>query len=322
MRDENDIVMSPLADPVVSAIFANEKVAGLAAESLIRATLNADNPELNIAKIISVTPQRSHIGAFTRGCRVDVEVETINNEIVVFEVELNPSEIIIQRDLLSASRIFTERSFKGDTAREMAAGMPKIIYINILNYNIREDNKDVLQPFRIMYTKPPAVPAAENFSGYSVQLPRITEMQPDFTNGFYCWYFTLYTAHIEKKSVQEVLEMSPQLQEYAQLDAGYRQFCDQYNLVASDPVSRREYHFWFMDKLSEGGTILAAERIGMERGMAKGIEKGMEKERQKAEEEKKDILRGNIRRMTNAGLNDTAIAEMLDLPLAEINEYR
>jgi hypothetical protein len=48
----------------------------------------------------------------------------------------------------------------------------------------------------------------------------------------------------------------------------------------------------------------------------------MEIERQKAEEEKKDMLRGNIRRMTNAGFNDTAIAEMLDLPVTEINEYR
>jgi hypothetical protein len=108
--------------------------------------------------------------------------------------------------------------------------------------------------------------------------------------------------------------MSPELQDYAQLDAGYRQFCDQYNLVASDPVSRREYHFWFLDRLSEAGTLMAAERIGME--------KGIERERQKAEKEKKDILSGNIRRMTNAGYNDAAIAEILDLPLTEINEYR
>ena len=35
--------MSPLADPVIGAIFANADVAGLAAESLIRVTLEADN---------------------------------------------------------------------------------------------------------------------------------------------------------------------------------------------------------------------------------------------------------------------------------------
>ena len=46
--------MSPLADPVISAIFANETVAGLAAESLVTAILETDNSK---NEVISMTPE-------------------------------------------------------------------------------------------------------------------------------------------------------------------------------------------------------------------------------------------------------------------------
>ena len=54
-----NIVLSPLADPVVNAIFANAEVAGLASESIIRATLKAENEPMLVGKIISVKPQRT-----------------------------------------------------------------------------------------------------------------------------------------------------------------------------------------------------------------------------------------------------------------------
>ncbi len=334
MTKEKDIALSPLADPVISAIFANKEVAGLAAESLIRATLNADNQSISIGKILSVTPQRSHIDAISRSCRVDVEVESTDNEIVIFEVEMNPNDIIVKRDLFSASRIFTETSSKGDTANVMALNMPKVIYINILNFNIREDNTDALQPFKIVYTKPPIVTAVSNFSGYNVQLPRILEMEPDFTNDFYCWYFTIYTAHVKNRTIQEVIEMTPQLQEYASQDIGYRQFCDQYKLAASDPATRKEYYFWFDSQIMEEGRRMASKRIGREEGIGIGMEKGIgigieksigigiEKERQRTDKERRETLTGSIRRMTNMGMDDPSIAEALDLAVSEINDYR
>ena len=37
-----NMILSPLADPVVNAMFANEHVSGLAAESLIKCTLDPD----------------------------------------------------------------------------------------------------------------------------------------------------------------------------------------------------------------------------------------------------------------------------------------
>jgi predicted transposase/invertase (TIGR01784 family) len=273
--DPNDpnIVLSPLADPVASAILANVEVAGRAVESIIRAVLKSDNIKLK-GKIIRVTPQRIHTSPWYRGCRVDVEVESDANEYFVFEIQIAPDKYIMVRDLFSASHVFTEKSNIGDTSAQMALKMPRIIYINILGYNIRGDNikdgdhsEDLVQPFKILYTKPPQEVAVPNFSGYNIQLPRVLDMKPDFTNSLYCWAYTLYTAHSKEKTIKEVLDMTPELQSYAQQDTGYQQFCDQYHLISADPKNRREYALWVNDRMREEGMKAWARDEGEQEGI-------------------------------------------------------
>jgi len=70
--------MSPLADPVSSAIFSNVEAAGLAAESLIDAILG-DCGEERKGRITSITPQRTFTSLGNRGCRVDMEMPTDAN---------------------------------------------------------------------------------------------------------------------------------------------------------------------------------------------------------------------------------------------------
>jgi len=255
--DDSKLVLSPLADPVASAILADVNVAGLALESLIRAVLEEAQHKF-AGKIVSVTPQYTHSGIRNRGCRVDVEVKTDANEYAIFELQITPDVHIMLRDLFAASHIFTRSAKKGDSSALMASKMPTVISINILCYNVREDNTDIVQPFEILYTKEPIKVAIPNFSGYNVQLPRILDMKQDFTNALYCWCYTLYTAHTKSMTIQEVLEMTPALQEYAEYDAGYKQFCDQYNLVASSPQAIQEYYLWYKDRMREEGMMLAA----------------------------------------------------------------
>ena len=289
--------MSPLADPVVSAIFANAEVAGLAAASLVRVTMEADGSALT-GSIVSVTPQRSHISVGERGCRIDIEIMTDTDERVIIEVQVDPDSDIMQRSLLSSSHIYTETSRVGSTSAEMAAGMPRVIMINILSYNLRKDNKDVLQPYKIMYTKPPQTVALPQFCGYNIQLPRLAGMEPDFTSGLYCWYFTLYTAHFKGKSIEEVIAMNPQLQAYAQQDTGYRQFCEQYNLVAADAQARHEYYLWVKDKMRVAGERKWIREEGREEGREETIKK-----------------------MVHAGIDAAVIAAALSLTDTEINKY-
>ena len=275
-KDEHGIALSPLADPIMGAIFANVEVAGLAAASLVRVILEAEGERAYVGKVVSVTPQRSHIDVDNRSCRVDIEIVTDINQRIIAEVQTNPDSSIMQRDLFTASHIFVESSSKGTKSYEMANNMPIVIAINILTYNIREDSTDVLQPFMIMYTKPPIRKAIPQFGGYNIQLPRLLEMEPNFSSGLYCWFYTIYTAHRENKTISEVMEMIPQLQEYAKEDSGFMQFCEQYKMVAADPQTRKEYFIWYKNRWREAGMFQAAREEGMQRGREEGMQRGKE----------------------------------------------
>ena len=278
--NDPNMILSPLADPVVSAVFADEEVSGLASESLIKCILEPD--EKLLGKVVRVTPQKSYSDPFSRGSRVDVDIETDANEKAIFEINIYTDKTIMHRNIFTSSHIFKSTSSKGDTTVQMVAKMPKVIFINILMYNIRNDNTDLVQPFKIMFTKPPQRAAIPQFSGYNIQLPRINEMEPDFTSGLYCWCYTLYTAHTENKTIQEVLNMTPELLSYAEREPGYFQFCQRYGLVSADPDTRHEYFLWLKDRWREEGVRISAIEEGLEQGLEQGLKQGMEEGRLKA----------------------------------------
>ena len=260
-----NMALSPLADPVVSAIYANAEVAGLAIESFISAVLES-NGEALIGKVKTVTPQRTHGAANGRGCRLDIESETDANERTITEVQIDPDRRIMIRNLFASAHVFRSSPDKGDTVKQMADKMPRIIHINILGYNIRKNSTKLVEPFKIMYTEQPAEVAISNFSGYNIQLPNLMKMEPDFTSNLYCWCYTLYTAHKEGKTVREVIEMTPALQEYAERDAGFKQYSDRYDFALMDPKILKEYVSWAQDRMREEGMKEAAFDDGMERG--------------------------------------------------------
>jgi hypothetical protein len=123
--------MSPLADPVVNTIFANAELAGLAAYSLINAILQSDGSALT-GTVVRVTPQQTHSFPYGRGCRVDVEVLTDTNELIIFEVQLRPDKHIMTRSLFSTSHVIINATATGDAPPEMAKKIPRIINIHIL----------------------------------------------------------------------------------------------------------------------------------------------------------------------------------------------
>jgi len=166
---------------------------------------------------------------------VDVEVETDANELIIFEIQIFTDININVRNLFSSSHAFVSTSKKGYSPAEMAKNMSRTIHINLLNFTIRDNNDELVQPFKILYTKPPTEVAIENFSGYDIQLPAVEKMDQDFSNPLYCWCYTLYTAHKEEKTIEEVIAVTPELKAFAQTDSGYNQFCEQYSLADADP---------------------------------------------------------------------------------------
>jgi predicted transposase/invertase (TIGR01784 family) len=255
------IALSPLADPVVNAMFSSKETAGLAITSLINAVLEEDGELIQIERIISVTPPRHHSNVKQRGCRIDVEVATTNKERVIVEVQMKPETWIMKRNLFAASRIFTETSKSGDNSKEMAERLPRIIVINIVNFLVRDDNDELIQPVKMIFTKRPQRVAVDNLKVHNVQLPRIKDIKEDFSKPWYCWVYAMHKADSEKKTIGEVVAMTPQLQAYSERDAGFRQYCEQYGRVASDPETRHEYLLWYEGLIQEAGERHAAEEI-------------------------------------------------------------
>ncbi|GHU97528.1 hypothetical protein FACS1894208_12890 [Clostridia bacterium] len=267
MSNDNEFQpLSPLADPVVGAIFSDVENAGLAAESLVRSIIGSES----LGKVISVTPQRYYKIPDQRGCRVDVEIETSNNRIIIAEVQLSVDPVMPQRNLLAASQLISSRSQPGTTAAEMAETMPHVIAINILSFNCREDNTEFLQPIQMLYTKPPHTVALPQFKIYNVQLPRFMESEPDFSDPLSCWLYAMYTAHEKKLSIGEVVEMTPELRTFEKNDAGFRQYCTQYGRVATNPTVRDEYMRWLNESMRQAGMLLGAREQGEAIGIAKG----------------------------------------------------
>jgi len=77
--------------------------------------------------------------------------------------------------------------------------------------------------------------------------------------------FRLYTAHLQAKTVQEVVAMTPALQYYAEQDEGFQQFCTQYKLASADPKTRNDYWNWIDSVLRDEGIKEAAMMEGEER---------------------------------------------------------
>ena len=142
---------SPFDDPIVGACFASVETAGEAVRSLSNSVTAQDG--IVIAKVSSVTPQSYSAIPGERGTRVDVKSKTEANQDIIIEVNMYTDRTIHQRNFLAAAQLITASSSANTTHAQMAGLMPYVIAINILNYNIREDNDDWLQPAKFVYMK-------------------------------------------------------------------------------------------------------------------------------------------------------------------------
>ena len=196
---------------------------------------------------------------------------------------------------------------------------PKVIHVNLLTYRVRHKSRELLEPFKIMYTKGLPEIAIPNFSGYNVQLLNVGEAPPALGNALQCWCYALYTAYRMKISLKEVINMTRVLQDYVVQDPGFRQFCERYDIVASDPDAQKEYVSWVKDMMREEGVHDASMKKGMEKaikiGRIEGMEKGMEKGRMEAME----IVAVN---MLKKNLATYLAAEMTGLPVEYIEALK
>jgi len=262
MEDDKNIRLeySPFDDPIVSACFANVETAGEAVRSLANSITEKDG--IVIAKVNSVTPQSYSKIPGERGTRVDVKSKTEANQDIIIEVNMYTDNTIHQRNYLAAAQIAVSTSMANTTHAQMVKMLPYVIAINILNYEIRRDNDDWLQPIKCVYEKSPHTVVIPQFVCYDIELPKFKNAAPDWNDTLYCWVYALVRAHEEHKTMKEVIEMVPELQSFAAENIGFRQFSERYEFVATDAQVRDEYQKWIRECIRQEGILTAAEEKG------------------------------------------------------------
>ena len=299
-----NLALKPLADPVVEAMFANEDVAGLAAQSLVNAVLEIDG-DPPMGKIIRLTTQKTVPNVLSRGYRLDIEGIS-EKELTDTEIQLTPMNMI-NRGFLQAGQLAGINTKRGDTMRELLNKMPRILMINLNWFEVRPKHPDFTQPVDLMYRKPSLESnvyerASDRVHIFNVEMTKFISTvlpglkakpyDPD-TPRLHYWLWALCESQTSGVSLTEVIQMSAALKEFIKSDTGFEQYADRYKEVSSDLEVRRKFAEWTaeMDKLD--------------------IAKALGKAEEKAE---------NIRRMLAKGVPPESVADYLDVTLAQVQE--
>ncbi|MDR1559442.1 MAG: Rpn family recombination-promoting nuclease/putative transposase [Clostridiales bacterium] len=248
--DELDIRITPppLADPVFSKLFQNAEVSGIAMKELLNATLE-DSRNVPIGNIISLMPQSLHSDASERAYRTDVEAVTVNGEAVIMEVQLSRFASTIERTLLYSGQALATRARIGATLKDVIVEMPRVIMLNILDFDLRANGVNFHQVAKLTYREEPRERATDKFEIHNLELKKFRQTEPDLSKPLHCWLTAVCRAQDEKKSLKEVVDMDATLQEYYKSNPGFAQFIDRHDRVSAEPEVRRDYRRWEYEQM-------------------------------------------------------------------------
>jgi predicted transposase/invertase (TIGR01784 family) len=239
--------MDPLADPVLEYAFRNAEVSGLAMRELANATL-ADSGDEVIDEVISVTPQTTIKG--TRGERsfkLDVFARTSGNRFVLLEVQLRRQAFINTRTHIHATKPLKDAADSGDTWGEIAEKLPRVVSINILDFEIRTPDRNFHQVIESTYRESPHEVADNHITTHNIELPKFRRTEKSMENPLHCWLTALCDARDKVITMKEAVAMNEILQKYADANPGFTQFMQQYELANADRETRTKYDMWMVD---------------------------------------------------------------------------
>jgi len=162
--------VKPLADLTFSCMFKNMDGAPAMTE-LINAVLVAagDEPIEEIMGMQSQYPLISD-GADEKNGRLDVMVRTKSGEIVDTEVQLKLYDFSIEREMYYGDMAHWEGLRQGKPYTDAS----KSRVISLLDFTLRKESPEIVQPIKLMYTTDPIAVASDSLRIYHVEIPKFT----------------------------------------------------------------------------------------------------------------------------------------------------
>ena len=281
--------LSPLNNLVFASLFQDMESAPAMLE-LLNAILGAVNEE-PVEEILSIRSEYPLIAKSigSKYGRVDVLVRTKSKRVFDIEVQID-RDAMNNRSFFYGGRLMADEFKEGTPYGEM----PKLRVINLLDFVMRDDNKELVQPVIFAYEKEPMREATDVFKIFNIQMPVFRKEYKTLNsvkgNIFYTWLYLLDRGY----------ESEAEMETMAGSSDGMRTFAQRYNIAINDPDLKALYRMEQDALHEEASRLWSAEKRGEKRGAD-------------------TANRRNAKRMRMKGYPVSDIAEITGLSISEIS---
>ena len=302
MGGEKKVVrLSPLHSVVFACIFRDEKRSGTAMLEFLNAVLEYVGEE-PIVEIISMESEYSIMGesADQKYGRLDVRVKAESGRLFDIEVQID-RDFMNERGFFYGGRM-GEDAFKSGMSYDQ---MPEVRVINLVDFYVRKDHSNVVEPVVLAYEKNPGELATNKFKMYHIQLPAFRKRHKTLESvkgdTFFTWLYMLDRGYQSEEEMEVLSGMTE----------GMRNFARQYNYAINDPDLIRRYRMIEDGKRDVATKISVAERRGVQAGMKEGRKEGRKEGVQAGK-------RDDAQRMKADGMDTALISKYTGLTVEEI----
>ena len=222
--------LNPLSSVMFSCLFKDMESKAAMLELLNSILSEVD--EEPVEEILDIKSEYSLIaeGVGMKFGRVDVMVRTKSGSIFDIEVQI-AKDAMTNRAIFYGARIISSEFKSGQDYKDM----PQVRCINILDFLVREDNNDLIQPVSMMFEKEPVREATDIFKIYHIQMPIFREkfktLESVKNNKFHTWMYLLANGYKDEEEMNMLAGMSE----------GLKNFAQKYNVAINDPNLIRLY---------------------------------------------------------------------------------
>lgn len=251
MSIEKKVVrVSPLNAVVFACIFQDVEKAGKAMMEFLNAVLEHVGEE----PIVEILDMKSEYAVFGESAdqkygRLDVRVKAESGRLFDIEVQID-REFMNERGFFYGGRMGEDEFKPGESYDKL----PEVRVINTVDFYVRDDHSNVVEPVVFSYVNNPGEVATEKFKMYHIQLPAFRKEHKTLESvkgdTFNSWLY-MFDRGYQDPDEMEVL---------SGMTEGLRNFAAQYNYAINDPDLIRRYRMFEDGKRDVATKVSVAER--------------------------------------------------------------